>query len=88
MHAPPAVAAAASPRTPRCAPPLTHSAPGPPPVLFVGNTPALTHAYYRTLYAHVAEPVSVFLVHATPFLFFNDLAAMQRVLSGGCASFI
>lgn len=88
MHAPPAVAAAASPRTPRCASPLTRSAPGPPPFLFVGNTPALTHAYYRTLYAHVAEPVSTCLMHATPFIFFNDLAAVQRVLSGGCASFM
>lgn len=63
-------------------------APRPPPFLFVGNTPALTYAYYRTMYAHVAEPVSVFLMHATPFLFFNDLAAVQRVLSGGCASFM
>lgn len=63
-------------------------APGPPPSLLVGNTPALAHAYYRTLYAHVEHPVSVFYVHATPFVVVNDAAAVRTVLSGAAGAFV
>ncbi|OSX75165.1 hypothetical protein BU14_0251s0005 [Porphyra umbilicalis] len=63
-------------------------APGPPPSLFVGNTPALAGAYYRTLYAHIEEPVSVFYVHSTPFVVVNEVSAVKTVLSGSGGAFI
>ena len=54
----------------------------------MGNTPALAGAYYRTLYAHIEEPVSVFYVHSTPFVVVNEVSAVKTVLSGSGGAFI
>lgn len=58
-------------------------APGPTPLPIVGNMLRLRREYYKTLYAYVEYPASVFYVLSTPFVVANDIDSVRSVLGSG-----